>query len=113
MVDIQEALPKEGTMRGVYNFTTNIASHFLQIPARMLARVRQLDDILDQAASPGGVYASSVSSSTDFKLFYKQRANDPPGAKGIPGLWGFLTSGYFVGLLLMVRPTPNVNLILV
>lgn len=111
MVDVQlegsSALPK-GDSLGIYNMTASLATRFLQFPSRLLARVRQLDDILDQAASPGGIYASAGSSSTDFKLVYsqnKQRMHDLSGANGVPGLWGFLTSGYFVGLLLMVYLT--------
>ena len=108
MVDIQVegALPK-GDSLGIYNITASLATRFLQFPSRLIAKVRQLDDILDQAASSGGVYANSMGSpTTDFKLVYnhsKQRMLDSSGAKGVPGLWGFLTSGYFLGLLMMVR----------
>lgn len=102
MVDIQ----LEGAL-GIYNITASLATRLLRFPSSLIAKVRQLDDILDQAASSGGVYANSMGSpTTDFKLVYnhsKQRMLDSSGAKGVPGLWGFLTSGYFLGLLMMVR----------
>lgn len=102
MADTPDTLAKEGAALGFYNVTASLATRFLWLPVRIITRIRQLDDIMDQAASQGGLYATS--SSTDLKSALKQRVNDSPGPKGIPGLWGFLTSGYFVGLLLMVRP---------
>ena len=93
-----------------FNTSLKLAHRFLSLPSRALARLRRLDDMaLDLHEAAAATHASKAGNyypndGTGAHQGYRRHrhlgsaANSPP----MPGPWGFLTSGYFVGLFLMV-----------
>ncbi|KAG8217779.1 hypothetical protein J3R82DRAFT_5940 [Butyriboletus roseoflavus] len=75
--------------------TANATSFLLDFPSRFIARIRKLNDWLDHSS---------------LAPFTIARADDPvlvtrtPPPALLPGPWGFLTSAYIVGLIVMVFP---------
>lgn len=127
-MDTEPALAGPGNLSSnVFNATYKLAARFLGIPSRVLARMRRLDDIFDYAAQhqhdhdapdltslPNG-YATSAPKGTEWppRGYYRERqssgsstARSGSGGTGsglsVPGPWGFLTSGYFIGVVIMV-----------
>lgn len=81
-----------------FNASLKLAHRFFSLPSRALARLRRLDDVsmdLHDAAH------HSAYSSTNGNGQRRSRTSVHDGPP-IPGMWGFLTSGYFVGLFIMV-----------
>jgi hypothetical protein len=87
---------------GSYNmsFGYKLAGHLLRFPSRMLSRLRNLDEVLDQPPL-GQASADSVGDSLGAQARVQQRMRDS-GVTPMPAAWGFLTSGYFFGLFFMV-----------
>lgn len=81
------------------SFTYKLAKHLFRLPSRMLGRMRQLDDVLDQPLAPGEIAGSTTSDSHAARVQQRMRET---GLPPLPGPWGFLTSGYFIGLFFMV-----------
>lgn len=80
----------------------NLIRRLVRTPARILARLRSLDDVLDYAPSQGtGGYSTTTSDANS--RHHQRAALREAGVVPIPGPWGFLTSGYFFGLFFMVR----------
>ncbi|KAI8982932.1 hypothetical protein BD414DRAFT_491632 [Trametes punicea] len=80
-----------------FNASLKLAHRFLSLPSRALARLRRLDDLAvdlhEAAAQPS--YANTNGNG-------QRRPRGPVnGGPPIPGMWGFLTSGYFLGLFIM------------
>lgn len=83
----------------LYKLSAKAVSRLLDIPTRAIARVRRLDNLLDAdntARTSGRFLRSHAGHRGDEPLV--GLSMDP-----IPGPLGFLTSGYFFGLFVMVR----------
>ncbi|KAH8099653.1 hypothetical protein BXZ70DRAFT_942746 [Cristinia sonorae] len=123
-MDINPLQPPLFNSSALYNATYKLATRFLGIPSRVIARMRRIDEILDphihidEFPSP----ASLSLSLTSLANGYATPAPSLDGVRSgrvrgtgtgitgasrggnsvsIPGPWGFLTSGYFVGLFFM------------
>ncbi|CDO70318.1 hypothetical protein BN946_scf184843.g7 [Trametes cinnabarina] len=84
-----------------FNVSLKLAHRFLSLPSRALARLRRLDDLtleLHEAAQQSPYAAVNGNGQRRSR---SQVSNGPP----IPGMWGFLTSGYFLGLFIMTTWT--------
>ncbi|KAH9950322.1 hypothetical protein B0H21DRAFT_724327 [Amylocystis lapponica] len=80
----------------LYNATLKLASRVLDLSSRVLARIRSLDEVfLDDPVSQTQAY-----SSTTAEAARRQTAQAGSGTT-LPGPWGFVTSSYFLGLLVM------------
>ncbi|OSD08253.1 hypothetical protein PYCCODRAFT_1429319 [Trametes coccinea BRFM310] len=80
-----------------FNASLKLAHRFFSLPSRALARLRRLDDLaldLHEAAQHHPYASTSASGSRRSR---GQISSGPP----VPGMWGFLTSGYFLGLFIM------------
>ncbi|KAH9848914.1 hypothetical protein C2E23DRAFT_842094 [Lenzites betulinus] len=80
-----------------FNASLKLAHRFLSLPSRALARLRRLDEL--------GIEAHELAhqpqyASTNGNSQRRSRSNMQDGPP-LPGMWGFLTSGYFVGLFVM------------
>ena len=85
----------------LFNTTLKLAHRFLGLPSRALARLRRLDDIaLDLHVAVAAQATQQASSGTPG--FRRHRNAGHVGVAPMPGPWGFLTSGYFLGLFVMV-----------
>ncbi|KAI5900631.1 uncharacterized protein SCHCODRAFT_02608408 [Schizophyllum commune H4-8] len=80
---------------GGYNITLgSITSSLLSVPSRMLARMRRADEILHKEAMAKRAAAAAAEAAA-------KRASTAGG--GPPGLrwWGFFTSGYMLGIIIV------------
>lgn len=82
----------------LYNATLNLASRILELPSRVLARVRRLDNMLNQDI----VSQPRLYSSTAVRRHGAQDTSTGPSMPPVPGPLGFITSGYFLGLFIIV-----------
>lgn len=94
-IDAQQMPADNGT-----SFAYKLARHLFRLPARMLGRMRQFDDLLEQPYSNGDTQGGA---NTDGRVARAQQRMRETGLAPLPGPWGFLTSGYFIGLFFMVR----------
>ena len=84
-----------------YNISLNLSSIFSFLPSRLLARLRK--DVLERSVDP-----SDIPATTSGDIFAQdqpllQSAPTPSSNVMVyPGPWGFFTSGYMMGLFLMV-----------
>lgn len=83
-----------------YNLTLKLGSLFA-FPSRFLARIRGIDELLNQDTQQNTV-VNLVRNEWDTGA-YTRRSPPPPAFTPFPGPWGFLTSGYAVGLFAMVN----------
>ncbi len=81
-----------------FNASLKLAHRFFSLPSRALARLRRLDDISMDLHDPAYHPAYSTTNGNGQRRSRASVHDGPP----IPGMWGFLTSGYFVGLFIMV-----------
>ena len=81
----------------------NLARAILRTPAQVLARLRRLDDVLDYTPTQGAASGYSSTTSDANSRLHQRSVTRDTGIVPIPGPWGFLMSGYFVGLFFMVR----------
>ncbi|KAI0949825.1 hypothetical protein AcV7_008481 [Taiwanofungus camphoratus] len=81
----------------LYNATLNLASRILELPSRVLARVRRLDNMLNQDI----VSQPRLYSSTAVRRHGAQDTSTGPSMPPVPGPLGFITSGYFLGLFII------------
>ncbi|TCD66792.1 hypothetical protein EIP91_000928 [Steccherinum ochraceum] len=96
---------------GFLNASYKLATRFLGIPSRVLARMRSLDYILDnhpalqqQQDGLAAGYSSAGPNAGDPRISRLRAgagAGQAAATVNVPGPWGFLTSGYFVGLFIM------------
>ena len=83
----------------IFNTTLKIAHRFLSLPSRALARLRRLDDMTLELH----VAAQTTQQANSGTPGYRRHRNaGHVGIAPMPGPWGFLTSGYFLGLFVMV-----------
>ena len=82
-----------------YNISLNLSSIFSFLPSRLLARLRK--DVLGQPVGPSDVPATTAADILAQEQPLLQTA--PSNMTAYPGPWGFFTSGYMMGLFLMVR----------
>ncbi|KAF9246244.1 hypothetical protein BU15DRAFT_85024 [Melanogaster broomeanus] len=82
--------------------TSKLKTHsrkLLAYPSRLLSHLRKFDELLDRNT------ATSLSSmrmhDVDSNGVLIAHSPPPPGFTPLPGPWGFLTSGYVVGLIVM------------
>ena len=84
-----------------FNASLKLAHRFLSLPSRALARLRRLDDMaLDLHVAVAAQATQQASSGTPG--YRRHRNAGHVGVAPMPGPWGFLTSGYFLGLFVMV-----------
>ena len=82
-----------------YNISLNLSSIFSFLPSRLLARLRK--DVLGQPVDPPDIPPVDTFAQN---LPLLQSAPTPSSNVMVyPGPWGFFTSGYMMGLFLMVR----------
>lgn len=82
--------------------TSKMAQYLFRLPSRMIERMRLLDSVFEQnlavsSDDSGLVPAGGLTSA-------HQRVRDA-GLTSLPGPWGFVSSGYFLGLFFMVSTT--------
>ncbi|GJE87852.1 hypothetical protein PsYK624_039360 [Phanerochaete sordida] len=80
------------------SFAYKLARHLFRLPSRMLGRMRQFDNLLEQ---PYTASEPQAGDSADARVARAQQRMRETGLAPLPGPWGFLTSGYFVGLFFM------------
>ncbi|KIP08512.1 hypothetical protein PHLGIDRAFT_374874 [Phlebiopsis gigantea 11061_1 CR5-6] len=78
--------------------TSKMAQYLFRLPSRMIERMRLLDSVFEQnlavsSDDSGLVPAAGLTSA-------HQRVRDA-GLTSLPGPWGFVSSGYFLGLFFM------------
>ncbi len=101
----------------IFNTSLKIAHRFLTLPSRALARLRRLDDMaLDMhdaaaRASQAGTYDANAGMRAGGYRRHRHMGN-PAYPPPMPGPWGFLTSGYFVGLVIMVSYYSKISRVL-
>jgi hypothetical protein len=76
-----------------------LANSLLSLPSRLWSRMRRVDELLDRSARQRLV-ANLARHEWDGPTYIGQPP--PPTFSPLPGPWGFLTSGYAVGLFVMV-----------
>lgn len=81
------------------SITYKLAKHLFRLPSRMLGRMRQFDNVLEQPLAPGETAGTATPDSHATRVQQRMRET---GLPPLPGPWGFLTSGYFIGLFFMV-----------
>ncbi|OBZ69160.1 hypothetical protein A0H81_10915 [Grifola frondosa] len=80
------------------NVSLSLASRFLSLPSRALARLRRLDEVLsDDPVLQRPPYATTSAEGARRSRMLETGT----GAVTLPGPWGFATSGYFIGLFAM------------
>ncbi|KAI0748740.1 hypothetical protein C8Q80DRAFT_1173378 [Daedaleopsis nitida] len=86
-----------------FNTSLKLAHRFFSLPSRALARLRRLDYMaLDLHEVAQASQLLDADAATQTEGFRRQRgmpsvSNAPP----MPGPWGFMTSGYFLGVFIM------------
>jgi hypothetical protein len=73
-----------------------LVNSLLSLPSRLAARMRMADELLEQDARRARLRPGDWDEDT-----YLTRP-PPPTFAPLPGPWGFLTSGYAIGLIFMV-----------
>ncbi len=82
----------------LFDASLKLAHRFLSLPSRALARIRRLDDM----ALDLHIAQTTQQASSGMPGYRRQRNGGHVGVAPMPGPWGFLTSGYFLGLFVMV-----------
>ncbi|EIN07133.1 hypothetical protein PUNSTDRAFT_53525 [Punctularia strigosozonata HHB-11173 SS5] len=90
----------------VYNLTYNAMSSVLGYPSRLLARMRMMDELLNQEAErQAALYTASLEAAANMSMSDQDANISPayarPNPQLMPGPWGFLTSWYAIGLFAM------------
>jgi hypothetical protein len=89
--------PRETTY--TYTFTLNLGS-LLSLPSRLLPQLRRVNGLLGTSRD---ATQYSVASDSDWGTMGTHHGRIPPPTfTPLPGPWGFVTSGYAVGLFAMV-----------
>ncbi|KAI1791747.1 hypothetical protein LXA43DRAFT_1010317 [Ganoderma leucocontextum] len=83
----------------LYNTSLKLAHRFLSLPSRALARLRRLDDMALELHFAAQATQQASSGTPGYR---RHRNAGHVGIAPMPGPWGFLTSGYFLGLFVMV-----------
>ncbi|TDL24881.1 hypothetical protein BD410DRAFT_766450 [Rickenella mellea] len=81
-----------------YNLTVKLGSLF-SFPSRFIARIRKIDDMINQDFENASLTAAAMSNNRIHRM--SPEGNIPYELVAMPGPWAFLTSGYAVGLLAM------------
>ncbi|TFY57761.1 hypothetical protein EVJ58_g6832 [Rhodofomes roseus] len=88
----------------ILNTTLKVASRFFTLPSRLVARVRRLDDVLNNAEMEAAAARRHAYAATSAAGAQASSHDDPAVGfemEPIPGPMGFVTSGYFFGLFIM------------
>ncbi len=88
-----------------FNLSLSLGS-LLSLPSRFIARIRKIDDILSQDLENHAMASAAAAHAQGLSGRMQQRGgaeNLPFELVAMPGPLAFLTSGYAVGLLAMVR----------
>ncbi|KAJ2986802.1 hypothetical protein NUW54_g9623 [Trametes sanguinea] len=80
-----------------FNASLKLAHRFLSLPSRALARLRRLDDLALDLHEAAQQHPYATTSGNGQRRSRGHISSGPP----VPGMWGFLTSGYFLGLFIM------------
>ena len=91
MTDIAPRMPDAEDLRRMARLL------FLEMPSRLLSRLRTFDDIFEQPSPASDTAEAAASQASRTQLRTRESGLAP-----LPGPWGFLTSGYFVGIFFMV-----------
>ena len=89
----------------IAQYSGKVARAFIRLPGRVLARLRKLDDLafdLHDVAQTTQRQKDRGDGGGAQAYRRKRSGGGSAGAPPIPGPWGFLTSGYFVGLFVVV-----------
>ncbi|KAI0351564.1 hypothetical protein OH77DRAFT_1410915 [Trametes cingulata] len=84
-----------------FNASLKLAHRFLSFPSRALARLRRLDELSLDLPDIAQRHQQQQQYATTTANAQRRSRGSPHAAPPIPGTWGFLTSGYFVGLFIM------------
>ncbi|TFY73074.1 hypothetical protein EWM64_g10938 [Hericium alpestre] len=84
------------------SFSVNLGS-LMQLPSRILARLRKLDALLDPDAGGrmGAGATGNVGNGSLMRRIRPDRPPPPPGLTPMPGPWAFFASGYAIALFAM------------
>ncbi|OCH92079.1 hypothetical protein OBBRIDRAFT_791595 [Obba rivulosa] len=87
------------TSQRFFNSSMEIVHHFLGLPSRALMRIRRLDSLLSQDI--GQSQTQPFASTTAGAAHIAHAGARAEGPTSLPGPWGFMTSGYCFGMLVM------------
>ena len=97
------------SVSSTYNITLKLGS-LLSLPSRFIARIRKLDDMFGQDLDPtvAALGSTAAVGQRDVSRIHSVRPPPAPDTLSyelvaMPGPLAFLTSGYAVGLVAMVR----------
>lgn len=98
-VQVVESATSTPAPLGMFGVLKRVAS----LPSRFIARVRLIDELLEQNAERQAAEIAAALNGTD--MSHAPRLNYPSwfaGDRPMPGPWGFFTSWYVIGLALTV-----------
>ena len=102
-----EAMDDPTTSSLQYNLTLKLGS-LLSLPSRFLARIRRFDDMLSQDLENHALAATAAAAAAQGRHQQQRLTSSPERFSyeivAMPGPLAFLTSGYAIGLLVMVSP---------
>lgn len=105
--------PPPGELSSQFNLSLSLGS-LLSLPSRFIARLRKIDDILNQDLENHALAAAAAAQSQGPGNRIQHRGvpeNISYELVAMPGPLAFLTSGYAVGLLAMVRELCHLPLV--